>query len=72
MRPLRTRKPFVLYKKSTKLGSVWYAKFWNEDAYRFVLTRSTGVLATGMRSGKGEASFKWLHKLSPWRYRTSY
>jgi hypothetical protein len=55
LRPLRSRKPFVLYKKSTKSGLIWYAKFWNEEAYKFVLTRSTGVIAEGKKQYRYEA-----------------
>jgi integrase len=52
---LKSRKSFVLYKKSTKSGLIWYAKFWNEEAYKFVLTRSTGVIAEGKKQRRFEA-----------------
>jgi integrase len=55
VRPLKSRKSFVLYKKSTKSGLIWYAKFWNEEANKFVLTRSTGILAEGKKQRRYEA-----------------
>jgi hypothetical protein len=43
MRPIKTRKPFTLYKKETKTGLVWYARFWDENSRRYAVTRSTGI-----------------------------
>lgn len=55
MRPLKTRKPFTLYKKETKTGAVWYARFWDETAQRYAVTRSTGVPAEGKKQRRYEA-----------------
>ena len=55
MRPSKTRKPFTLYKKETKSGAVWYARFWDATVRRYAITRSTGVLAEGKRQRRYEA-----------------
>ena len=55
MRPLKTRKPFTLYKKETQSGLVWYARFWDETTRRYAVTRSTGVHAEGKRQRRYEA-----------------
>jgi len=55
MRPLKTHKPFTLYKKETQAGLVWYARFWNDTARRYAVTRSTGVLAEGKKQRRYEA-----------------
>jgi hypothetical protein len=49
MRPKKTQKLFTLYKKETKTGPVWYARYWNETAGRYTVTRSTGIPAEGKR-----------------------
>jgi len=55
MRPLKTRKPFTLYKKETKSGLVWYARYWDETTQRYAATRSTGVPAEGKKQRRYEA-----------------
>jgi integrase len=55
MRPLKTRKPFTLYKKETKTGAVWYVRFWDETTQRYAVTRSTGVPAEGKKQRRYEA-----------------
>jgi len=55
MRVQRARKPFVLYKKETKSGVVWYARFWDETTRRYAVTRSTGVLVGGKKQRRYEA-----------------
>ena len=55
MRSLKTRKPFTLYKKETKSGAVWYARFWDETVRRYAITRSTGVLVGGKKQRRYEA-----------------
>jgi len=55
MRPV-SRFPFSLYKKPSSSGpAVWYARFWDESARRYGLTRSTGILAEGKRERRSEA-----------------
>jgi|GEM_PF-2949081 len=58
------RNPFSLYKKLTKQGPVWYARFWDEKAGRYALKRSTGVVAEGKRERRGEAERKAWEMLS--------
>ena len=55
MRPKITRKPFTLFKKETKSGVVWYARFWDENSRRYACVRSTGVLAEGKKERRYEA-----------------
>jgi integrase len=55
MRPKKARKPFTLYQKKTKAGPVWYARFWDEAAWRYAVTRSTGVLVEGKKQRRYEA-----------------
>jgi len=55
MRPKKVRKPFTLYKKETQGGLVWYARFWDETARRYAVTRSTGVLVEGKKQRRYEA-----------------
>jgi hypothetical protein len=48
--------PFSLYKKPARSGpSVWYARYWDKEACRYSVTRSTGVLAEGKRERRTEA-----------------
>jgi hypothetical protein len=49
MRPKKACKPFALYLKETQAGLVWYARFWDENAHRYAITRSTGILAEGKK-----------------------
>jgi hypothetical protein len=44
-----------LFLKEAKVGSVWYARFWDEAAQRYSLTRSTGILAEGKKQRRYEA-----------------
>jgi hypothetical protein len=46
---------FTLYKKETKTGPVWYAKYWNETVGQYTVTRSTGIPAEGKRQRRYEA-----------------
>jgi integrase len=55
MRPIKTRKPFTLYKKETKTGLVWYARFWDENSRRYAVTRSTGIPVEGKRFRRYDA-----------------
>ncbi|MDR3247530.1 MAG: site-specific integrase [Treponema sp.] len=55
MRPRKARKPFTLFQKETQAGPVWYARFWNETARRYAVTRSTGVPVEGKRQRRYEA-----------------
>jgi hypothetical protein len=49
------RRPFTLYKEQTKSGTYWYVRFWNEEAQKYALSRSTGVPVEGKRERKREA-----------------
>jgi hypothetical protein len=55
MRPKKSHKPFTLYKKETQTGPVWYARFWDEAARRYAVTRSTGVSVEGKKQRRYEA-----------------
>jgi len=68
MRPLKTRKPFTLYKKETKSGLVWYARYWDEATQRYALTRSTGVPAEGKKQRRYEAEQAARDMLSKIRF----
>jgi len=55
MRPINSRKPFTLFKKETKTGAVWYARFWDETLRRYAVTRSTGIPVKGKKQRRYEA-----------------
>lgn len=55
MRPVKTRHPFTLYKKTTNYGLVWYVRFWNEAAGKYTVTRSTGIEVSGKKERRAEA-----------------
>jgi integrase len=55
MRIQKTHKPFTLYQKETKTGTLWYARFWDETGQRYAVTRSTGVLVEGKKLRRFEA-----------------
>jgi len=47
--------PFTLFKKQTKKGPVWYARFWDERASKYAHKRSTRVIAEGKKERRYEA-----------------
>lgn len=49
------RAPFILFKRQTQSGLIWYAKFWDEDQLQYSSYRSTGIPARGRDGGKLEA-----------------
>ena len=55
MRPKKAHKPFTLYQKETKAGPVWYARFWDETARRYAVSRSTGIFVEGKKQRRYEA-----------------
>ena len=55
MYPLKTRKPFTLFKKMTQSGLIWYVRFWNETVKRYSITRSTRIIAEGKKERRYEA-----------------
>jgi integrase len=55
MRPKKDHRPFSLYRKETKTGPVWYARFWDESAKRYAVTRSTGIPVEGKKQRRYEA-----------------
>ena len=55
MRPKKTHKSFTLFRKKTKSGALWYARFWDESSRRYAVTRSTGVYAEGKKQRRYEA-----------------
>lgn len=55
---MRKRNPYTLYKKQTGIGLIWYARFWNNKARKYTVTRSTGVIVKGKKERKREAELK--------------
>jgi hypothetical protein len=55
MRPKKPRKPFIFFQRETQAGPVWYVRFWDENAKRYTVTRSTGVPVEGKRQRRYEA-----------------
>jgi hypothetical protein len=55
MRPRKDHRPFSLYRQETKTGPAWYARFWDESAKRYAVTRSTGVPVEGKKQRRYEA-----------------
>ena len=49
------RYPFTLYKVTSKSGTVWHARFWDETAQKYALSRSTGIRAEGKKEHRREA-----------------
>jgi len=58
------RNPFSLYKKTTKQGPIWYARFWNENARKYADCRSTGVKVAG-KKGRQQEAWKRAMELLP-------
>ena len=51
------RTPFSLFTRVSPSGKqVWYAKFWDADAERYVASKSTGVVFAGRRGGRDSAA----------------
>jgi len=51
------RTPFSLFTRVAPSGKrVWYAKFWDDDAERYVASKSTGVVFAGRRGGRDAAA----------------
>jgi hypothetical protein len=67
---LRRRNPYTLFKSKTGIGLIWYARFWNEKAKKYTLTRSTGIIAEGKKERKREAELKAKEMLSGIRFET--
>ncbi len=55
MRLVRNRSPYSIYKKETKSGLVWYARFWNEKTRKYSIDRATGILVEGKKERRAEA-----------------
>lgn len=64
------RCPFTLYKNQTGIGLIWYARYWNEKAQKYTITRSTGIIAEGKKERKREAELKAQEMLSEIRFET--
>jgi len=62
------RCPFTLFKKQTKKGAVWYARFWDEKTGRYAVKRSTGIRAEGKKERRREAERKALEMLAEIRF----
>jgi hypothetical protein len=52
------RRPFTLYKKETKEGLIWHARFWNEKTRKYSEDRSTGIMVAGKKERYDEAFLK--------------
>jgi hypothetical protein len=55
MRSSKEHAPYSLYKKQTKSGLFWYARFWDSQAKEYNIVRSTGVMVEGKRERWREA-----------------
>jgi integrase len=55
MRSLKEHAPYSLYKKQTKLGPFWYARYWDETEKQYTIVRSTGIPMEGKRKRWREA-----------------
>ncbi|MCL2481076.1 MAG: hypothetical protein FWF38_05145 [Spirochaetaceae bacterium] len=55
MHPIKSRKPFTLFKKKTQNGLIWYVRFWNETSHKYDIARSTGIIAEGKKQRRYEA-----------------
>lgn len=51
----RKHAEFSLFKRQTKKGLVWHAKFWDFDLEKYTVTKSTGVLVAGKKERRQEA-----------------
>ena len=67
---LRGCNPFYLFKKKTKEGPIWYARYKNDKTGKYNLARSTGVHAEGKKERKREAELKAQEMLSQIRFET--
>ena len=62
------RHPFTLFKKKSGNGLIWYARFWDDKARKYSVTRSTGILAEGKKERRREAELKAKEMLSDIRF----
>jgi integrase len=53
--PKKNHEAFSLIKKQTPAGRVWYVKFWDSNASRYSLIKSTGIPVEGKRERRREA-----------------
>jgi integrase len=53
--PRKNHEAFSLIKKQTPAGRVWYVKFWDGNAGRYSLIKSTGIPVEGKRERRREA-----------------
>jgi hypothetical protein len=49
------RRPYTLYKETLKIGTFWYARFWDESLKKYAHSRSTGIPVEGKRERRWEA-----------------
>ena len=59
---------YSLYRKKSKQGYVWYVRFWSYGEQKYVLTRSTGVLAVGKKKRYWKADEEARRILSTLHY----
>ena len=52
------RYPFTLVKIKSKSGTIWHARFWNEETQKYNYSRSTGVQVEGKREHRREAEIE--------------
>jgi len=55
MRSSKKHAPYSLYKKQTKSGLFWYARFWDVEEKEYNIVRSTGIQVEGKRERWREA-----------------
>jgi len=49
------RYSFTLVKVKSKIGTIWHARFWDENLKKYAHSRSTGVLVEGKKENRREA-----------------
>ena len=61
------RYPFTLVKIKSKLGTIWHARFWDEETQKYSYSRSTGIPVEGKKERRREAeevAKKIFHELT--------
>jgi len=49
------RYPFTLFKVKSKSGTIWHARFWNENDQKYSTSRTTGIQVEGKKERRREA-----------------
>ena len=49
------RYPFTLFKVKSKNGTIWHARFWDNEAQKYTRSRTTGIPVEGKKERRREA-----------------